>query len=208
MCVASYTLTAQSDSAVFLSPNTNVDSLKKIYGKNKVLLKEYELQILTALSYYPELLNERIKFLYSSLNSTAQTTVIFSSIFNKNNRQYIIFINEDIIQTGLLLHDAPFDAQVAVIGHELAHVADFKTRRLFGMIWWGLNYQFVKQRTRIELRTDESTIEHGLGWPLYHWADFVLNHSNANKRYIRMKGSRYMLPDEILQYMKKYESAN
>ena len=88
--------------------------------------------------------------------------------------------------------DAPFDAQVAVIGHELAHVVDFKSRGFFDMAWWGITYLFVKQRTKIEKGQIRSTIQHGLGWPLYHWADFVLNQSTANKHYKKMKRTKYM----------------
>jgi hypothetical protein len=199
----SYTLSAQPDSAGPLSQRYNIDSLRALYGIKKQLLKQYELQTLIALSYYPELLNEHIRFEYSALNSTAQTTVTFGSIFKKIDKQYLVFINDDIMKTGMLLSDAPFDAQVAVLGHELAHVTDFKTRGFFDMVWWGLSYLVVKQRTRIEIRTDKATIRHGLGWPLYYWADFVLNHSKANKRYKRIKQTKYMLPDEILEYIKK-----
>ena len=110
------------------------------------------------------------------------------------------------MRTGILLSDAPFDAQVAVLGHELAHVADFDSRSFFDMVWWGLSYLVVKQRTRIEIRTDKSTILHGLGWPLYYWADFVLNHSKANKRYKRIKETKYMQPYEILEYMQKLKT--
>ncbi|MEP6951460.1 MAG: hypothetical protein ABI863_19375 [Ginsengibacter sp.] len=196
-------LSAQSDSASFFSLHYNIDSLRKMYGEKKHMLKKYELQTLIALSYYPELLNEHIRFEYTDINSTAQTTVTFGSIFKKINKQYIIFINDDIKRTGILLSDAPFDAQVAVLGHELAHVTDFKTRSFFDMVWWGISYLVVKQRTRIEMRTDQSTILHGLGWPLYNWADFVLNHSRANKRYKRVKETKYMQPYEILEYISK-----
>jgi hypothetical protein len=196
-------LSAQSDSAGLFSFHYDIDSLKKIYGIKKHLLKKYELQTLIALSYYPELVNEHIRFKYSDINSTAQTTVTFGSIFKKINKQYIIFINDNIKRTGILLSDAPFDAQVAVLAHELSHVTDFKTRSFFDMVWWGISYLVVKQRTRIEMRTDESTILHGLGWPLYNWADFVLNHSKANKRYKRIKETKYMQPYEILEYINK-----
>lgn len=198
-----YNLSAQSDSADSLALHYNIDSLKKIYGIKKQLLKEYELQTLLALSYYPELLNERIRFKYSHINSIAQTTVTFGSIFKKINKQYIIFINDNKKKKGILLSDAPFDAQVAMLGHELAHVTDFKTRSFFDMVWWGLSYLVVKQRTKIEIRTDKSTIRHGLGWPLYYWADFVLNHSSANERYKRIRETKYMQPYEILEYLKK-----
>jgi len=198
-CIISFGLSAQPDSAKQF--NYNIDSLKNIYGNKKQLLKEFELQSLIALSYYPELINEHIRFKYSTINSSAQTTVTLISIFKKVNKQYIICINDDILKTGFLLKNVPFNAQVSVIGHELAHVSDFKRRSFFDMVWWGLSYLIVKQRTKIELRTDETTIEHGLGWPLYYWADYVLYHSTANKRYKKIKQTKYMQPRQILQYM-------
>ncbi len=198
-CIISLKLIAQLDSTK--SFIYNIDSLKNIYGNKKKLLNEFELQSLIALSYYPELLNEHIRFKYSTINSTARTTVTFISIFKKINKQYVIYINSDILKTGFLLKSVPFNAQVAVIGHELAHVADFKRRSFFDMAWWGLSYLIIKQRTKIELRTDKSAIRHGLGWALYQWADFVLNHSSVNKRYKKIKETKYMQPNEILQYM-------
>jgi len=199
---------AQSDSATTFSPDYNIDSLKKNYGQNKELLKEYELQTLSALSYYPELSEENIRFTYGAINSTAQTTVTVGSILKKINKQYIIIINNDLKKTGLLLSDASFNEQVALIGHELAHVVDFQDRGFFDMVWWGISYLIVKQRTRIEIRADLTTIRHGLGWPLYQWADFVLNHSSANRRYLKMKRTKYLQPNEMLEYMKKYENSN
>ncbi len=198
-CIVSVNLFAQADST--RQANYDIDSLKNIYGNNKKLLKDFELQSLIALSYYPELLNEHIRFEYEQINSTARTTVTLISIFKKINKQYIIYINDDILKTGFLLKTVPFNAQVAVIAHELAHVADFKRRSFFDMVWWGISYLIVKQRTKIEMRTDQSTIKHGLGWPLYQWADFVLYHSTANKRYKKIKETKYMQPDKILKYM-------
>ena len=87
---------AQSNSSASLSQDYNIDSLKKNYGQNKELLKEYELQTLIALSYYPELSDENIRFKYGHINSTAQTTVTLGSIFKKINKQYIIIINDDL----------------------------------------------------------------------------------------------------------------
>ena len=197
-------LLAQPFIADSLPAHYNIDSLKKIYGIKKKLLHEYELQTLIALSYYPELRNEHITFKYAPINGTAQTTVTFASIFRYLNKRYIILINDDVHETGLLLSDAPFDAQVAVLGHEFAHVADFKTRSFFDMVWWGLGYLVGKKRTRIENRTDKSTILHGLGWPLYHWSDFALNYSKATDHYKRVRAAKYMHPGEILEYMKKH----
>jgi len=205
ICAVFYNVSAQTDSAKVLAPDYNTDSLKKIYGNKKQLLKEYELEALIALSYYPELKDERIRFKYSNLNATAQTTVTFGSIFKKIDKQYIIVINNDPKKTGLLLSDAPLNAQVAVLGHELAHVVDFKKRGFFDMAWWGLCYLVVKQRTRIETHTDLSTIRHGLGWPLYEWSDFVLSHQGTSQHYRKIRATKYMQPHEIADYLKKHK---
>lgn len=195
---------AAQDSSINNSCNIyNIDSLKTLYGENKDFLPEYETAALTALSYYPELENNYIRFKTKSINSTARTTVTFGSVFKKINKQYIIYINDDVDRTGMLLSQAPCAAQVALIGHELAHVADFKNRNFFDMVWWGVTYLFVKQRTKIEKSADQATVRHGLGWQLYLWADYVLNKSTANKNYLKLKQTKYLSPAQILRYMKE-----
>lgn len=184
-------------------PTFNIDSLNNIYGKNKHILKEYELTSLVALSYFPELANDDIKFKFNSINSTAMTTITFFSLFRKMNKQFIIYINDDIQKTGMLLNQAPFDAQVAAIAHELAHVVDFKNRNFSGMARWGLNYLFEKDIAQIENNADKMVIEHGLGCQLYNWADFVLSHSNSNKSYLKIRKKRYLSPYEIKEYITK-----
>ena len=189
-------------------PSLNIDSLNNIYGKNKKILKEYELTSLIALSYFPELTDDHIKFKFSSINSTARTTLTFLSLFKKMNKQFMIYINDDIQNTGMLLCLLPFDAQVAVIAHELAHVVDFKNRNFSGMIRWGANYLFEKDIAKIEKDADKMVIEHGLGWQLYHWADFVLNHSASNKHYLKIRKERYLSPNEIKEYISKAYDSN
>lgn len=192
---------AQRFDSAYHDLDFNADSLMRIYGKHKQILKEFELPSLIALSYFPELIDARIKFKSESINSTGVTTVNFISIFKKVNKQYIICINNNIRKTGILLDQAPFDAQVAVIAHELAHVMDFKRRSFFGMALWGVRYLFVKQRARIEKRADELVIRRGLGTQLYLWADFVLHYSTVRKHYLKIKQTRYLLPDEIKKYI-------
>ncbi len=203
LCFFSSNLRAQSDSANLFQSNYNIDSLKTIYGKHKSLMKEYEAASLIALSYYPELINEYIRFKFSSINSTGRTTITFGSVFKKIDKQFIIYINDDIERTGILLNQAPFDAQIALLAHELSHVIDLKNKGFFGLLGWGISYTVLKHQAKIEKLADITTIRHGLGWQLYHWTDFVLNHSTANKHYLKMKESKYLLPDEILRYMKK-----
>ena len=186
----------------------NIDSLKIIYGKHKHLLKEFEMQSLIALSYYPELWNEVVIFKFKDFTSCAQTTMTLGSVFKKTDKTYLIYINNDSTKTGFVLSDVPYNSQVAVIGHELAHIVDFKSRGFLDLALWGLKYLFVKTSIKIERKTDKIAIRHGLGWPLYYWADYILNQSTANKHYRKIKEKKYMHPDEILQNMATNKSSN
>ena len=136
------------------SSSINKDSLKNIYGYNKHFIPEYELQSLIALSYYPELKETEITFRPVDIESIAKTTITFFSIFSSTEKHFIIYINTNKNRTGLLLSDAPFTAQVGAIGHELAHVANFRKKSLAGMVWWGINYLSKKHRIKSERKTD------------------------------------------------------
>ena len=179
------------------------DSLDAIYGKNKTILAKYRLASLVALSYYPSLADERIRFELKGINSTARTTMTLFSIFRKINKQYIIYINDDRKKTGILLDDAPFEAQVGLLAHELAHVLDYNTRSFFEMTWWGIKYALIKQQEAMEKGADRITISHGAGWPLYAWATFVLENPSTKPSYLRMKKQRYLSPAAILQAIRK-----
>lgn len=180
----------------------NKDSLKNIYGHNKKFIAEYELQSLVALSFYPELKETEITFRPVDIESVAKTTITFFSIFNSAEKHFIIYINTNKSRTGLVLNEAPFNAQVGAIGHELAHVANFKKKSLAGMVLWGIHYLSKNSRIKIERETDVSTIAHGLGMELYSFVYFVLNSSSANDEYKKFKRLHYLSPVEILEMTK------
>jgi hypothetical protein len=185
-----------------LLKNINKDSLRTIYGNNKEFIPGYELQSLIALSFYPELIDTKITFRLADKESIAKTTVTFLSALHLNNKHFIIYINDNKSRTGLLLQDAPFTAGVGAIGHELAHVINFKNKTFLQMVAWGFKYIFKKGRIDIERKTDMATIQHGLGPELYNFVDFILNHSTANKQYKKFKRLNYLTPAEILQLTK------
>jgi hypothetical protein len=203
-CLISLQLYSQNIPAISAF-DYNKDSLIKIYGRNKIFIPQYELQCLTALSFYPELIDVKINFIPADKESTAKTTIAFLSILKSNDKHYIIYINNNKSKNGLLLQDASFNAQVGAIGHELAHVTNFKRKNFLQMCFWGIKYIFKKLKLRIENNTDISTIKHGLGYQLYDFVDFVLNHSSATESYKIFKKKNYLSPDQILQYIKKYQ---
>jgi len=200
-CLIGALLPAQSIQKISAA-DYNKDSLNNIYGKNKNFIHEYELQSLIALSFYPELKNTKITFRLADKESVAKTTITFFSILNSGDKHFIIYINKNKSRTGLLFNDAPFNAQVGAIGHELAHVTDFKKKNLVQMALWGIKYVNKKNKIKIERKTDISTIKHGLGWQLYDFIDFVLNYSTANDTYKNFKKKNYLQLNEILQFIK------
>ena len=174
----------------------SVDSLKSLYGLHKKFIPHFELQSLIALAGYPELKNDFITFKYASLKTCGQTVPAFFSVFKRYHRHYIININNTVAKS-VLLNDAPFNAQVGVFAHELAHVADYKNRNLSDLMKWAFNYMFKSKRAVCEKATDKVAIEHGFGQDLYEWIFFVLNNSNATDKYKAFKRHYYLQPQEI-----------
>jgi hypothetical protein len=182
-----------------------VDSLKTLYGTHKQLIKEYELQILLALSHYPELKNTPICFYEESafipLASRPEPISMFGS---KNKWRYNIIISTESTDElkPVLLQYLPFNAQVGIIGHELAHTVFYLDKSIWQMMLIGLNYPLPSFRARFEKNTDRRAVAHGLGWQLLEYARYARKVMPYDDTYL---GSEYYLsPQEIIQQMEKY----
>jgi hypothetical protein len=189
-----------------------IDSLQQ-YAANKVIPVEYQKPILIALSYFPELKNVKIIFRIKKQFGCFVTKPNFISVFKrKNHRTYIITISNQTIDTlkPLMFQNLTFEQQVGVIGHELSHVADFNSKKIFQTIRVGVGHLSKKYIDRMEFNTDRICIMHGLGSYLlahskyvrevmnvHNWrgSDFVLK-GNGSGKY-----ERYMNPDTIEKYI-------
>jgi len=174
------------------------------FADNKKILQEFELQILIALSAYSELKNTKISFKKRKIKTSMVCRPKFSFIIKKRAmRSYIILINYNSKKLkGLMLSDIPFNAQVGIIAHEIAHALDYSTKTNFQLIKEGFAYMKKKNRYKLEKHVDRLTISHGFGWQLYDWAKFVLN-SDVSSDYKEYKRKTYLLPEEILEIMEK-----
>jgi hypothetical protein len=179
------------------------DSLIQEFGKNKHFIKDYQLPALIALSFYPELKNIEIQFVYSDTKTTIETRPKVSTVFQKNKRCYFVYIDNNVQgNEGILLDNVPFNAQIGILGHEFAHVLDYETKGTGSILSLGLDYLNDDGKKKLEFKTDKSTIERGLGWQLHSWADFVLNKSTASDTYKSYKRKFYMQPGEIMDSIK------
>src|SRR2546423_1153973 len=61
--------------------------LLKNFGKNKILIPQFSLPMLVALSYYPELRNTPIRFIYKPAVSTLTTKPNFPSLLLSGDKR-------------------------------------------------------------------------------------------------------------------------
>lgn len=184
------------------------DSLLDIYGSGKTLPDGYELQVLIALSYYPELKNARIQFVLDphAFIPLSSRPKFFTMLRKKDKWIYKVVISD---KHGSKWNDAmfrnlPFNAQIGVLGHELAHTAYYQKRGFWSMVGIGLRYPFGTFRARFERNTDRRAIDYGLGWQLLDFAEYT--HEKMKDKPGKMADymSRfYLSPDEIIVYMQK-----
>ena len=185
--------------------------LRQHYGENKELPEGYELQALLALSHFPELADVRIRFVVDDVDIPLSSRPHWASMLNSaKNRTYLVVIDSDRDggRNALLLKNQPFNAQIGIIGHELAHTVYYLDRSLFGIVGDAL-CQLSDCRVEFERATDRRLITYGLGWQRFDHALFVrtrLLGSEAEAMAVEGGGGAYMSPAELLQEMGEFET--
>lgn len=194
-------LSAQSKIRTYerLNPDS-VEILRETYGKHKTYPKEFEEQFLIALSHYPQLRDVKVNLLFDKEKTTMSARPDIGSLFCRK-RVYSIRINDSESFDGILLKDIPFNAQIGVIGHELAHLVDYEQKNFFRIIGTGIGYLNPRYKRKLEHKIDGVTIQHGLGWQLYDWARYSMDETYSTPKYVRFKKKIYMGPDKILTLM-------
>ncbi|NKB35407.1 MAG: hypothetical protein GKR91_20090 [Pseudomonadales bacterium] len=174
------------------------------FGTNKELPPGYELQVLLALSHYPDLKSVKIRFIIDDVGIPLSSRPLWTSLLRSaKNRTYLVIIDDhlDGPRDVLLLKNQPFNAQVGIIGHELAHTVYYLDRSFFGIATDGV-CQLTDCRINFERNTDRRLISHGLGWQRYDHALFVRGRFAASAEAaanIEGGGGAYMSPAELLR---------
>ncbi len=174
------------------------------FADNKVIPEELEKVILTALSYYPQLAETKIRFVYEEniRKSTMQAQPKVLSLFRgKSKRVYVVKISRYLkLEKGekLDIFTLPFDVLVGWIGHELGHIMDYKDRSGFAMVGFGAKYWLSERFLKgAERRADLYALEHGLGDKIIMTKNFVLNHEDISESYKDRIKRLYMSPEEF-----------
>ncbi|HAS40284.1 MAG TPA: hypothetical protein DCS93_07385 [Microscillaceae bacterium] len=184
--------------------------LKAKFGKNKILPKGYELQALIALSHYPELKEIPIKFMfqeaYIPLSSRPDPATV---LLPWRKRTYLVVISTKSVKAfeSILFKNLPYNGQIGVIGHELAHTVSYLDKSALQIARIGFKYatSAVYQKS-FERATDLRTIRHGLGYQLRSMSEDILNKIKripALAKEVGQTKENYYTPQEITQQIAK-----
>lgn len=173
-------------------------------------------QVLVALSYYPQLLDTKIVFRYRKRNTPLSSRPrVWSTFRRKENRTYVITISNKTNKrlTPILFSNLPYNAQIGVLGHELAHISTYSSKTSGQLLGLYLSLLKSKNVDAFELDTDLTCIAQGLGHQLLAWSRYVreeldiLEWRGAPKANYRKRDSkeelRYMNPKTIKEQMAK-----
>ena len=162
---------AQSQDNVLLADKyrAQLEDLRPEFGTNKTYPEDVEIAVLVALSYFPELKNTPIEFVYEKQCEFLITKPKNRIFIGRRKRRYRILMttNKDPAK-GMVIERVAFNALVGVIGHELAHVLDYSQKSVFSTAMTSFRYSTSKQyRRNLERATDIATVDHGLGYQLF-----------------------------------------
>lgn len=182
------------------------DATLRSFSRISTIPEHYRKQFAIGLSYFPELKNTPIRIKFRRVKTTMQARPVFSTIFT-GSRVYQIVINEGGRFSGIEFQQAPFNAQVGVIAHELSHLLDFEFKGSSALLQTGFSYLFPSGKRRYERAVDLMTLLKGAGWQLHDWARYSMFDSpQATPAYKAFKRKYYLNPSEILQIMKSMET--
>lgn len=194
--------------------NSEYLSNKKTFGSKKIIPPEFEKQILTALSYFPELKETPITFILAKGNSgVIETRPEWMSVFkNRRRRAYIVFIGDSSSRQSpqFMFRNSTVNGQVGIIGHELTHILYFSQRNTFELIGTGIGHVSTKYMDNFENKTDSVCIERGLGYQLIDWNIYLRKafgmadpFNGPDPFFTDTTRERYMPPVRIKQVMAK-----
>ena len=182
-----------------------------IFKTNKTIPKVIENEVLKALSFYPELKETPIDFVFKKniKRSVMQAQPKIGTMFGPR-RGYNINISAlfRLTTSAIPIHQIPSDIMVGWIGHELGHIMDYENRNVTGMMRFGIGYlvssTYVKQAERV---ADTFAVNHGLGSYILKTKHFILNHASLSQKYKDKIARLYLSPDDIVEQVRKLEAA-
>ncbi|HLL43890.1 MAG TPA: hypothetical protein VK369_12170 [Segetibacter sp.] len=181
------------------------------FGQNKQVPALIEKNVLKALSFYPELENTTIGFIFKTniKTSVMQAQPVFMTLLRRRkNRRYRINISEyfKLINTQIPIQQIPDDVMIGWIGHELGHILDYEGKSNAGMVSFGYRYYFHSSFVKhAEMVADSLAVERGMGNYIVATKRFILDHAELPQAYKNKIARLYLSPDVIVEQVRKLE---
>jgi hypothetical protein len=178
---------------------------------NKCIPKILQTPILKALSFFPDLRETHIRFVFKQhiKGSVMQAQPLPVSLFkSRENRQYQINISAmlKLVHSTTPIHQLPENILVGWIGHELGHIMDYEQRSKWGLVKFGISYLFSKRQRQLnETVADTYAVNQGLAPYIIETKKFILNHAELPKAYKEKIARLYLSPDDIVEQVRKLE---
>jgi hypothetical protein len=191
--------------------NGQVSSELLQFGNNKTIPTAIERNVLTALSFFPELNNCKINFRFKKniKSSVMQAQPQFASLLRaRRRRRYNINISEQfkLIHTRMPILQIPDTVMIGWIGHELGHILDYESKTNGGMVAFGYRYYFHEAFVRrAEMMADSLAVERGMGDYIVATKRFILDHADLPQAYKDKISRLYLSPDVIVEQVRKLE---
>lgn len=182
-----------------------------LFQQNKKIPSVIEKNVLTALSFYPELKNTTISFIFktSIKTSVMQAQPVFATLLEmRKNRRYRINISKHfkLIHSQMPIEQIPNEVMIGWIGHELGHILDYEGRSNAGMVSFGYRYYFHPSFVKhAEMVADSLAVERGMGDYIVATKRFILDHAGLPQSYKDKIRRLYLSPDVIVEQVRKLE---
>ncbi len=181
-------------------------------NRNKVIPAVIEEHVLRALSYYPELEETAIHFVFTDKlekSIMAARPTIGSLLKKRQNRTYKVLINP-AFKLGYeveSINQIPDSVMVGWLGHELGHIMDYEHKNIWGIIGMGISYSLSKNYIReAERVADSYAVDRGMGAYLVAKKSFILDHTELPQAYRDKIEALYLSPEDINKLVADLES--
>ncbi len=185
---------------------------QNVFYHHKTIPVVVQKEIMAALSFYPELKETPIDFVFdpNTSKSVMLSQPVVSSFFRgQKNRTYVIKINPRFTTThhSIPIQDAPKKVLIGWFGHELGHITDYTHRDNFQMAWFGIRYiTSDKYLMNAEKSADSYAVEHGMAEYLIVTKNFIMHSADLPQSYKDRIKRLYLSPQQIMDLVKKLKA--
>ncbi len=197
-----------NDELIISALNNNTSTTLTTLPDNFSVPDKFKMQVLLVLNNYPELVNEKVAFVYKEIGTTMATQPKPDiNVFSKENRTYNVIINTNTNNTTFNFDSLDNTCQIAWIAHEFGHILDYKSRNTLSLIGMGINYVFSPEYKKlVEKFAHKSAVFHGFGEETYYSTSFAFESNRIADVYKHSMKTSYLSPDDVQKMIAEYNS--